>query len=212
MRANKHYGECKESQLLTQYLDLYRDYDLFAILANVRNGLGTAGCETGTGFLPISDNRGLPEDTSDEAGKLGNWNESHSHTWVSLKELLEFDWTRTTVHYGGLSAREFLEWDTVKGRQSAPEVVHYFFPWHTTIKFIPESEMRHYVQNIAGKHGSDKGIAVADLDPTLYTSVSWSETYAKAASQLWERILPIMLNLGRDYGAENVRLVMSFDS
>lgn len=39
-----------------------RRYDTFAMLANVRNGYGFAGCDTGDGFEPISEPRGFPDD------------------------------------------------------------------------------------------------------------------------------------------------------
>jgi hypothetical protein len=47
-------------------LDIGRNYDLFAILADVRNGRGFAGVVTGTGFDPISNPRGLPRDVSND--------------------------------------------------------------------------------------------------------------------------------------------------
>ena len=37
-----------------------RNYDLFAILADVRNGRGFAGCVTGDRFNPIAEPKGLP--------------------------------------------------------------------------------------------------------------------------------------------------------
>ena len=39
-----------------------RNYDLFAILADVRNGHGFAGVATGEGFTPIADPKGIPAD------------------------------------------------------------------------------------------------------------------------------------------------------
>lgn len=42
----------------------WRNYDLFAMLAGVRNGRGFAGVVTGAGFNPISEPRGLPDDLS----------------------------------------------------------------------------------------------------------------------------------------------------
>lgn len=39
-----------------------RNYDTFAVLANVRNGYGFAGVDTGDGFIPISQPRGYPKD------------------------------------------------------------------------------------------------------------------------------------------------------
>ena len=41
-----------------------RNYNLFAILANVRNGTAFAGCKTGEGFNPISNPKGVPSDAS----------------------------------------------------------------------------------------------------------------------------------------------------
>ena len=41
-----------------------RHYDVFAILADVRNGYGFAGVRTGSGFDPIAPGRGLPSDLS----------------------------------------------------------------------------------------------------------------------------------------------------
>lgn len=43
-----------------------RNYDVFAILANVRNGTGFAGIKTSSGFDPIDTPRGLPDDLSAE--------------------------------------------------------------------------------------------------------------------------------------------------
>lgn len=39
-----------------------RNYDTFAMLANVRNGTGFAGCLTGDAIEPIDNPRGLPDD------------------------------------------------------------------------------------------------------------------------------------------------------
>jgi len=39
-----------------------RSYNTFAMLANVRNGTGFAGCRTSTGFPVIHEPRGLPDD------------------------------------------------------------------------------------------------------------------------------------------------------
>jgi hypothetical protein len=46
---------------------VYRDrnYSLFAILANVRNGVGFGGCDTGDRFAPTVAPRSVPDDASD---------------------------------------------------------------------------------------------------------------------------------------------------
>lgn len=43
-----------------------RSYNTFAMLADVRNGYGFAGCRTSTGFPVIRERRGLPEDLAAE--------------------------------------------------------------------------------------------------------------------------------------------------
>lgn len=72
-----------------------RSYYTFSILANVRNGYGFAGVPTGAGFVPISMPKGLPNDMStelvnqqDDCGTLGD----HSHSWLTVKELLDYNW------------------------------------------------------------------------------------------------------------------------
>lgn len=47
-----------------------RNYDWFAILADVRNGYGFAGVSTGSGFDVIAEPKGLPEDLSEEGLKF----------------------------------------------------------------------------------------------------------------------------------------------
>jgi hypothetical protein len=76
-----------------------RNYDLFAILADVRNGRGFAGFYTGEGFNPISDAKGLPEDVSSEVkAESDRWDcDGHSHSYFNLKELVYYDWEQTTI-------------------------------------------------------------------------------------------------------------------
>ncbi len=72
-----------------------RNYWTFGILANVRNGYGFAGVDTGDAVRPISEPRGLPDDraTFDTDGKYeyGDkayvWFGDHSFSWLTLAEL-----------------------------------------------------------------------------------------------------------------------------
>ena len=85
-------------------LSISRCYDLFAILAGVRNGCGFSGVPTGDGFSPIDRPRGLPPDfdgTSEDHG-LGY----HSFSWLSLRELQECDLTRTTRKYRWIESKQ----------------------------------------------------------------------------------------------------------
>ena len=69
-----------------------RNYDLFALLANVRNGYGFAGVRRGDAIEPLDMPRGIPSDAS--YGWLeycDSWGpDLHSHSWFTLAELVAF--------------------------------------------------------------------------------------------------------------------------
>lgn len=64
----------------------YRNYSSFAILADVRNGIGFAGVDTGDRVEPFDYPRGMPNDVSDMGRR---WFEQADHTpsYFSLEEL-----------------------------------------------------------------------------------------------------------------------------
>lgn len=207
MFANKYYGKYENEPMLTAKLPLDRDYDMFGILANVRNGRGFAGCLLGDGFVPMSDNRGIPIDISPEATDV--LSNAHSATWVSLVEILTYDWTRNVNKYGVVSAVQFEEWDRMKEWNPGPSSFCGGVSGGLT-RHITEAEMRTYVNT--QKSGKEWKIAIAEFDPNLYCQITWNESYAKSGEQLWTKVLPVMLKLATEYGQENVRMIMDFDS
>jgi hypothetical protein len=66
-----------------------RNYDTFAVLADVRNGSGFAGVETGEGWKVFFEARGLPEDIAVDQDNYhgGEWLGDHTHSYLTLKEL-----------------------------------------------------------------------------------------------------------------------------
>lgn len=79
-----------------------RYYALFAALAGVRNGFGFAGIPTHQPLVPISEPRGLPDDllavaADDHELPDGYWLGDHSHSWLTLREVLDYDWDRELV-------------------------------------------------------------------------------------------------------------------
>ena len=93
-----------------------RNYDLFGILADVRNGSGFAGVTTGEGWPSIAPGRGWPEGFNEESGgACPNYPEDgprymgdHSFTWVGLDELKAFNWDGIgTTLYGVVSAAQY---------------------------------------------------------------------------------------------------------
>jgi hypothetical protein len=102
-----------------------RNYNLFAILAGVRNNFD---------FEPISEPRGLPNDLSAEVRKLVEYGDEeedaldaeviaeeaeddndvslgdHSQSWLTLRELLDCNWDREIKEGGWVDAWNFELW------------------------------------------------------------------------------------------------------
>ena len=75
-----------------------RNYDLFAILADVRNRHG---------FNPIAATKGFPDDMTPEVReRLEDW--GYGNSWYTLKELKEYDWNQTVTHSGVISEEQYI--------------------------------------------------------------------------------------------------------
>jgi len=187
-------GEPKE--ILGDWLWYGRDYDVFAILANVRNGYGFAGCDTGDGFIPIDMPRGLPEDVSPEVrAEAEAWGlDGHSHSWITLRELLEYDWSRKTKHRGVVDEsgfKEFLEKGKPRswcGGISGKNVV-----------FVTNDEMKMIVEGRMAREENKKYV----------TKVEWEETYRETVGYFLDEVIPKLKNLGEP---DDVRIVFWFDN
>lgn len=133
-----------------------RHYQLFAVLAGVRNGHGFAGVVTGEVVTPISEPRGLPADfvmmddlhpdpagnASHEDGPLvweGVWMGDHSHSWLTSAEMLAwYDHAPIVVKQGLLTRAEYDEWDKV----SKP-AMYCGDAWGPGVVKIHEAEIAH---------------------------------------------------------------------
>jgi hypothetical protein len=174
--------------------ELFRNYDMFAILANVRNGHGFAGVKTGEGFIPISMPRGVPEDASDEyKHQVEEWGvDGHSHSWLTLREIREFDWNQTTEKQGWVDASEY---QTFK-REGRPR------SWSGgvgggSVKHVTNEQMDEIVAK-----GGEPGFS-------YYTLVKWTIKYRDYCGYLLDEVLPEMAKLGEP---DDVRLVFFFDN
>jgi len=180
-------------------LDLGRNYDLFAILANVRNGVGFAGVVTGEGFNFISQPKGLPNDMDPLLVEYANKNLDHTPSWLSLRSILDFDWSQTTKHQGVVTAHQYTKWlencdkspDSYCGNVSGPGV-----------KIISRQEMDELLY---------RGAIELVLHDTFqyYTCVEWTEVYKDSCDHFWNEVIPLLKKLGKP---EDVRLVFWFDS
>lgn len=118
-----------------------RHYQLFAVLAGVRNGRGFAGCLTGHAVTPIAEPRGLPagfvvdEDECytiasveyldprrrkwrGDGGPLEVWMGDHSHSWLAGWEILAWASNAPVVTKCGIITKaQYEKWD----HESSPD-------------------------------------------------------------------------------------------
>jgi len=170
-----------------------RNYQLFSILADVRNGIGFGGCDTGDRLNPISDPKGLPEDVSKEvAEKSDSWGEDgHSHSFFMLKELLDYDWDQES------KLRGFVSFDQYRYYKKHGKPISYCGNISgNNVKIITNEQMEEAVQN---------GVSRDDL----YTKVEWGETYKECVGYFYSHTIPALKKLG---GPDEVRIVFWFDN
>lgn len=88
-----------------------RNYRLFSVLADVRNGRGFAGIDTGNAIEPISKPKGLPVDVSPEVRSVSeDWGcDGHSHSYLTLSELKGYAWDKKMVNRGYVSLEGYRE-------------------------------------------------------------------------------------------------------
>ena len=222
-KENKFAGEAGEPDLELPYENSFyqgRNYDLFAILANVRNGRGFAGVYTGEGFNPISDPKGLPSDLSKELkAESDYWDcDGHSHTHFTLKELLDYDWTQETMKLGVIPFQEWLRWSLYeKGNGDSPTM----YCASTNANTMSKDEAMEKIRQLKGLEELDainhlvfreiqnrtKGVSKFDF----YVKDSWKTSYSKSASEFLSQTMPRLLKLAEGQ-YEDVRVVFWFDN
>lgn len=197
-----------------------RNYDDFAILADVRNGRGFAGIRTGDGFNPISQPKGIPEDATEEVVEyLESYGpDGHSHSYLTLKELLDFDWTQTTGHMGVVSADVYYDWWKRLGKKGFPATwaggIH-----GRNVRNVSNSRMETLFEDgtipIPSK---TPGQLTPELmvESKYITTVQWTETYKESASNLWREhgTIPLLQRYAEKKGLkpEHLRICFFFDN
>ncbi len=194
-----------------------RNNCLFAILANVRNGYAAGGVDTGEGFVPIAMPRGLPADASPEiCGHAAEKRERVSgHSWLSVSELLAYDWTQTTMQRGWVSAPTYFDW-CCSDQTEAPSLraAALLVP---NIERISETDMVSRIALIKKEAKSAAGSAWMDRACELilermehvYCQASWSIPYFKTVRLFWSDTMPRLVSLGKP---EQVRIVFWFEN
>jgi len=187
--------------------DQDRHYQLFAVLAGVRNGRGFAGVPTGEVVRPISEPRGLPDDFligseedhpinslsiinprrrkwHEDDERLYVWMGDHSHSWLNAAEMLPYaDGMGTVVKTGIIDSKHYAEWD----KKTGPT---------------------HYCGGVSGP-----GVVVIDEPevgktsrPFSHVRVTWEDSLKEELAYFFDEVKRLQELHG------NVRFVFGFDS
>jgi hypothetical protein len=176
-----------------------RNYEVFGLLAGVRNGVGFANIKTGEPVTPISKPKGLPIDRSapvshDEydwyyVSDIGVG--YHDFSYLTLDEMILYPhWNAVKVNCGYLNEKEFQEYDATgivrscSGDVDGPNIVK-----------VSERNWR------AGKHL---------VGPKYYIFVEWKEPLTD--NWVYKVLMPNMQVIKDKFDAEEVRFVFGFDS
>lgn len=193
-----------------------RNYDLFAILADVRNGVGFAGCDTGDGFNPISPPKGLPEDVCDEIRSESNYwdSDGHSHSWHTLADILSYDWTQRTKQRGWVNSGEYFEWDYFRRKDGKCPESYSGGITGQQIQHITEAEMKAKIDEVKKDIEDNKNLraireTISNNLRNVYCKVEWETPYYSECREFLACTIPRLLRLGKP---EDVRIVFWFDN
>lgn len=203
-----------------------RNYSLFAMLADVRNGRGFAGSDTGDGFLPIAFPKGIPDDAHPNTIEFLNSYgvDGHSHTWHTLAALEKYNWDMVTKRRGIANAIEY----AIFLRRGRP------LQWSSgvfggSIRYVSNEEMAALCQlhkaildPIADAHESNdneffffmKARELPEELQSVFTKIQWEEPYRDCASSFLDTSIPRLRGLAEEEGVgpEDIRICMFFDN
>jgi hypothetical protein len=201
-----------------------RNYNAYALIADVRNGMSLLG--GGRAFIPISGPKGVPNDASPEYLEMVNrWDgDGHSHTWLTLQELLDYPWYRHSEIRGVVGLREFARWsayDRDNKRSPSNWAGGVSGPGIEIIDMQQADELLEKRKEELGNQYWDWVHGRPPFEPEnkyfdgkLYVSSVWYQPYTEAVGDLYTRGIPRMIQVRDELGLtnEDVRAVGFFDN
>lgn len=199
-----------------------RNYDLFAILADVRN-------HEDAKFNFISPPRGLPDDLSPEVREIINhdhacnpereeygeclpscpfdneiWIGEHSISYLTVSELLGFDWDQWIQQRRGHIPLSSYQERRQRGETGEPHIYAAAVPG----RVYTEREAVALLDTGRTAGDSRDGIFSSTSE---YVLVRWNQSYRDAVGPHWFKVQDCLAELAGDF-PEYVRIVFGFDS
>ncbi len=210
-------GETLHNIAIETSWDLGRNYTLFAILADVRNGYGFAGSYRHEPLKAIAPDRGIPswlevdEDNycaelvnewygtkyaDSEEHFMGTELGDHSFTYMALSEIINWEGWDSYLSQGGVVSKDHYQETIAKG--NTPEC------WcrsvgGTDVHVVDESTYKTLTEfcNYEGKQ-------------ITHINCRWKSE--ETLREMYQWFLDEITRIGDEYGYEDVYLVVGFDS
>lgn len=206
-RMEKDQGVESEYVTFEDRLWADRNYRLFAVLANVRNGYGFAGIVTGDPVLPIALPRGVPDDACEQyKAEAERWGQDgHSHSWLTRHDLLAYPW-KSVRKQGLMLLSTYRRWKDAGGEGDPDE-------WcgeavGPGIEKISENvALSLDMKALAALQKDDDG-----MGERIYVTASWSTSLRADCEEFLEVAIPRLQELEDECGEGNARLVFFFDN
>lgn len=173
-----------------------RNYTVFSVLAGVRND----------GYVtPIAAPRGLPDDVTRAAPKVNEdgddesqWEYGdHSFSWLTVAEVLAYDWQRQLKDEGWVDKATFAKWDAA-GASGGPDGMYSKSVAGGLVRHVSHSDMR---RRIAKPYPWE-------YNDAPYTPLQWTVKVADYC----EHFLAFVNSLAPLGEPSEIRLVFGFDS
>lgn len=205
--------------LEADFTDCHRNYDAFAILADVRNGRGFAGVSTGGGFNIISEPKGIPADASPYfLWKAEQWDyDGHSFSHFTVRELKEFDWNQVTMKTGlvGLLPSNFpFGKSYFEMKDAGEEIPESYFSGGSGTE-ITKSKADVLYKHLKGDYSSEniaKYLPGFKENDRYNVHLHWEKTYKEAFGSYYEELIENIPSMYPEATDDEIRYVFFFDN
>lgn len=182
--------------------DIYQgcNYRLFAVLADVRNS---------DDVKPIAPPRGVPQDASTIVQELVHDYADHSHSWFTLRELLDFGWMRPHRHATQVNGTEYerwSRWDKREGVHPKSSFPSRGGPGITTITMAQADEM------LVGLDWTARARKGEQME-RYNVDIEWEAPIVRECGDFFSETIPTLIKMaGGSRNADDLRIVFGFDS
>jgi len=194
---HEYFSDKKYRNYYTPYSN--RNYVLFSILADVRNGYGFAGYDTGNRIEPIDMPRGLPDDVSDSIQEESdNWgSDGHSHSYFTLQELLDFNWDIKITKRGIVSPSEY----KIYKKEGHPD------SWCSN---IAGSNVLIVSEEVIDKYLNHE--LEPPIDKDIYCRIEWADNLKDYCEDFLNKVISQLKERSAAKDFSDIRIVFWFDN